>query len=196
MFSIIKDYIILKKLSTKKNLIIIRKPFHIEFEDNIRIGKYVYINRGCRLNGMGGIIIGNNVIIGPDVLLWSADHNYDSDKFIPYDSEVIKKEIIIEDNVWIGAHAKILPGVKIEEGAIIGLGAVVTKNVPRCAIVGGNPAKIIKFRDMEKYDRLKQEGKLYLKYKYEKKIQIRGNEVNSNGNSNIAQRMCNERKEH
>lgn len=97
--------------------------------------------------------------MGREVLIWSANHNYDCPKTLPYDKEYIKKPIIIEDNVWIGARASIIPGVKIGEGAIIGLGAVVTKDVPPCAVVAGNPAKIIKYRNIEKYKELKAEKK-------------------------------------
>lgn len=126
---------------------------------NITIGNNVRIGTHSSLSGQGGITIGNNVSMGREVLIWSANHNYDCPKTLPYDKEYIKKPIIIEDNVWIGARASIIPGVKIGEGAIIGLGAVVTKDVPPCAVVAGNPAKIIKYRNIEKYKELKAEKK-------------------------------------
>ena len=62
--------------------------------------------------------------------------------------------VTIEDNVWIGAHAKICPGVTIHEGAVVGMGAVVTKDVPKCAVVGGNPAVVLKYRDKNTYKKL------------------------------------------
>ena len=64
-------------------------------------------------------------------------------------------------------NAIILKGVTIGEGAVIGMGAVVTKDVPKGAVMGGNPAKVIKYRDMERYEQLKQDGKIYLKMKFE-----------------------------
>ena len=64
------------------------------------------------------------------------------------------KPVTIEDNVWIGGKSIILPGITIHEGAVIGMGAVVTKDVPKGAVVGGNPAKILKYRNIKKYDEL------------------------------------------
>lgn len=166
MFARLRNYNILKRITKQGTNIVIRKPFLIEYDENIIVGDHVYINRGSRLNGHGGIKIGSNVIFGPEVFVWSADHHYDSDKYIPYDEQVLKKTIVIEDNVWIGAHAKILPGIKIAEGAIIAMGSVVTKDVPKGAIVGGNPAKTIKYRDLQKYENLKNKERFYLKYKF------------------------------
>ena len=68
--------------------------------------------------------------------------------------------VTIEDNVWIGGKSIILPGVTIHEGAVIGMGAVVTKDVPKCAVVGGNPAKVLKYRDINQYEQLKKENKI------------------------------------
>jgi len=73
----------------------------------------------------------------------------------------IYKDITIEDFVWIGNRVIIMGGVSIGEGAIIAAGAVVTRDVPRCAIVGGNPALIIKYRDVAHFDQLKQERKFH-----------------------------------
>ena len=85
---------------------------------------------------------------------------------IPYDSKGINKDIIIKENVWIASYAFILPGVVINEGAVIAAGSVVTKDVPKCAVVGGNPGRIIKYRDEEEYNRLKENKEYYLKKKY------------------------------
>ena len=63
---------------------------------------------------------------------------------------------MINDNVWIGADVKIVPGITIGEGAVIAMSAVVTKDVPACAVVGGNPAKILKYRDINVYNQLKE----------------------------------------
>lgn len=70
----------------------------------------------------------------------------------------IDKNIFIENNVWFGDRVLILGGVTIEEGAIIQAGAVVTSNIPKYAIAGGNPAKVFKYRDIENYEKLKKEG--------------------------------------
>ena len=123
---------------------------------NITIGNNVRIGERSRLSGIGGITIGNNVSMGPEVLIWSSNHNYFSPNKLPYDYNTKKNQVRIGDNVWIGARSCISAGVTIGEGAVIAMGSVVTKDVPPCAVVGGNPAKIIKYRDIEKYNILKE----------------------------------------
>ena len=93
-------------------------------------------------------------------MLITENHNYEGNQ-IPYDSTYIYKDITIEDFVWIGNRVIIMGGIRIGEGAIIAAGAVVTRDVPRCAIVGGNPALIIKYRDVAHFDQLKQERKFH-----------------------------------
>ena len=131
----------------------------IQVAKNISIGNNVRIGAKSTLSGQGGIIIGDNVSIGEQLLIWSANHNYYNPKALPYDAKNIKKIVVIEDNVWIGARVSIIPGVKIGEGAVVGLGSVVTKDVPSCAVVAGNPASIIKYRNKEVYKNLKVQQK-------------------------------------
>jgi len=135
--------------------------------DNLNIKDYAYIGANAIWSLRGKISIGNNVIFGPRCILWPYNHNYNSSNFIPYGprNEDIIKEIVIEDNVSIGMNTTILAGVKIEEGAIIASNSVVTKDVAKYAIVGGNPSRFIKNRNIEEYELLKKEGKLYLPYK-------------------------------
>lgn len=132
----------------------------LQHAKNISIGNNVRIGEKCRFSGSGGITVGDNVAFGPDVTIWSTNHNYYSPSLLPYDCEPIHKPVIIEKNTWIGAKVIIAPGVTIGEGAVVGIGAVVTKDVPSCAVVGGNPAKVLKYRDMEKYNLLKKENKI------------------------------------
>lgn len=106
---------------------------------NIRLGDNSVINSQTLIDGRGGkIIIGNNVDIAREVNIWTLEHD-------PHDDfhKAIGGDVIIEDYVWIASRATILPNVKIGKGAIIASGAVVTKDVPPMAIVGGVPAKII-----------------------------------------------------
>lgn len=135
----------------------------LEYPENIIIGEYSRIGPNSRLNALGKIFIGNNVIMGPNITLWTANHNYDNENCLPFDNEIIKKPIIIEDNVWIGANVNIVPGVRISEGSVIGMGAVVTKDVPYCSIVGGNPAVVLKYRNIAQYEVLKSNKKYFLK---------------------------------
>lgn len=104
--------------------------------------------------GKAKIKFGHNVIIAERCVLLTNNHNYKAKTCLPYDRGNISRPIEIEDCVWIGMGATILGGVKIEKGAIIGAGAVVTKSIPKCAIVGGNPAKIIGWRDEKTFDKL------------------------------------------
>jgi acetyltransferase-like isoleucine patch superfamily enzyme len=101
----------------------------------IKIGDNVHINRGCFLDGRGGITIGNNVSISHKVNLVTGTHDINSENFA-----YIAAPIIINDNAWIGINATILQGVTIGEGAIVAAGAVVTKDVAPYTIVGGVPA--------------------------------------------------------
>ena len=115
------------------------------FSSSVELGNNSDIGLSCRLNGK--IIIGNDVIMGPEVLFYTQNHNsLRTDVAIKYQGNTIEKPIEIGDGSWIGARAIILPGVRIGIGAIIAAGAIVTKDVPDYSIVGGNPAKVIKNR--------------------------------------------------
>ena len=84
---------------------------------------------------------------------------------MPYDAIYEVKDVHIGENVWIGADVSIMPGVTIGEGAVVAACACVTKDVPACAVVGGNPARVLKYRDRERYDTLKASDSIYLKLK-------------------------------
>lgn len=129
--------------------------------ENIAIGKGTAINANAHLNAEGGIRIGKYVHIGINLVIYTSNHNFRSTVGIPYDDTVINKPVSIGDFVWMGANVSIVPGVTIGEGAIVGMGAVVTKDVAACAIVGGNPAAVIGYRDRELFDKLKAEGKFF-----------------------------------
>lgn len=88
-----------------------------------------------------------------------GSHDYDYGDKIPYGSHYATKNVKIDDFVWIGSDVIICGNVHIGEGAIIAMGAVVVKDVPPYAIVGGNPAKVIKYRNIEQFNKLKAEGK-------------------------------------
>lgn len=137
----------------------ISKSVHIGMAKNLKLGKYIFIGDNGRLCCEGGLEIGSYTRIGLGVLIVTSNHNYKSDKFIPFDEYDYKQKVVIGKNCWLGARVTVCPGVRIEEGAIVATGSVVTKSVPRCAIVGGNPAKIIGFRDIDIYNKLEKEGK-------------------------------------
>lgn len=114
--------------------------------EGLIIGQNSVINANCRLDSRGELEIGNSVSISEDVIFLTADHNED---FIGiYGRE---KKVVVEDYVWIGTRAMVLPGVTIEKGAVVAAGAVVTRSVSYLNIVAGVPAKKINIRE-EKFD--------------------------------------------
>ena len=138
---------LIEKLTEKPldNSFSLLPPFYSECGKNITIGKNVFINIGCHFQDWGGVYIGDGVLIGSYVVLATINHDFDPAKR----GDNLSSPIHIGNKVWIGSHATILPGVIIEDNAIIAAGAVVTKNVPENAVVGGVPAKIIKYVEQE-----------------------------------------------
>ncbi|NVN94979.1 MAG: acyltransferase [Bacteroidetes bacterium] len=108
----------------------------------LEIGNHNYIN-GAFISASSKVVLGNNIKIGPQTMIMDSDFHDTSD----HNKEGLSSEIIIEDNVWLGARSTVLKGVHIGKGAVIAIGAVVTKDVPANAIVGGIPAKIIKMKN-------------------------------------------------
>ena len=125
---------------------------------NVNIGKRVEISYGLSIGDNSGIgrdsiiashvKIGSGVMMGPQCIIYTRNHKF-SDVNIPMFKQGFSqvKPVEISDDVWIGARVIILPGVKIGKGAVIGAGSVVTKDVDEYAVVGGNPARVIKYRN-------------------------------------------------
>ena len=138
-----------------------------ENPENIFIGDYVFINHGAAFHGVGGIHIDSNISFSPGVQIHTSNHRYEGGEAIPYDHVSFLRPVRVESHCWIGANALIAPGVTIGEGAVVAMGAVVTKDVPPLAIVGGNPARVIRMRDRERFERLKAAGRFYMRMKTE-----------------------------
>ena len=113
---------------------------------DIELGDYCGIGTNCRVPS--NIIMGNYVMMAPDVLILNANHHFENlDIPMHYQGLDKKTQLVIGDDVWIGTRVIILPSVKrIGNGVIIGAGSVVTNDVQDFSIVAGNPAKVIKFR--------------------------------------------------
>ncbi len=131
-----------------------------------RFTRFCSFGDNCNFNGMtvlgrGSVTFGSNFHSGENCRIITQNHNFDHGEAIPYDATYVTKTIAIGDNVWFGDSVIVVGDVTIGEGAIVGAGAVVTKDVPPGAIVGGNPAQLIRFRDMEHYNRLKAEGRFH-----------------------------------
>ena len=115
---------------------------------SIRVGHFTAFNKGVHINASGGgsIVIGAHCPIGPGVVMRTANHLYAlADVYIQQQGHN-PADIIIEDDCWIGANVIILGGVHIGRGAVIGAGAVVTKDIPSMAVAVGVPATVIKYR--------------------------------------------------
>lgn len=115
-------------------------PFYTDCGKNIKIGKNVFINACCRFQDQGGIEIGDGSLIGHNTTIATLNHDFNPDKRANLHPSPVK----IGKNVWIGSDCTILPGVEIGNGAVIGAGSVVTKNVPANSIAVGSPARVIK----------------------------------------------------
>lgn len=114
-------------------------PFYTDCGRNITVGRRVFINAGCCFQDQGGISVGDETLIGHQVVLATLNHDLDPARR----ANMTALPIVIGKKVWIGAHATILPGVTIGDRAVVAAGAAVTKNVPTDGIVAGVPAKPI-----------------------------------------------------
>lgn len=146
-----------KKVGDECNYKALSSFFH--YSENISIGNNVWIGPKADFDGAGEITIGDGVIFAPEVCIYSRTHNFDSCdlKALPFDNVMLTAPVVIKDYAWIGRRVMILPGVTIGKGAIIGAGAVVSKDIPDYAVAVGNPIKVVKYRNKEKFNKLYNE---------------------------------------
>jgi acetyltransferase-like isoleucine patch superfamily enzyme len=116
-------------------------PLYSDHGLNIRVGRNVFINQACVLNDIGGIEIGDDVMIGPRVSLLTAGHPLDPGR---RRSQIVAAPIAIERNVWLGAGATVLQGVTVGSDAVVAAGAIVTRNVPPRTLVAGEPGRVLR----------------------------------------------------
>lgn len=115
-------------------------PFTSDFGRNIHLGENVFINSGCRFQDQGGIWIGSGSLIGHNVVIATLNHDLD-----PENRQALHpKPVHLGENVWVGAGAIIVPGITVGDGAVIGAGSVVTRDVETRTVVAGNPARPIR----------------------------------------------------
>lgn len=122
---------------------------------NLELGSNVHIGSNSFIRAEGGLKIGSNVIISRNVVLYTNSHNYEGE-CLPFDASYKESPVVIEDNVWIGMNVTISPGTTIREGAVIGLGCRVFKEVPRNAVLGSGKLQVIKYRSEHHYKKLKE----------------------------------------
>lgn len=115
-------------------------PFYSDFGRNITLGRRVFINSGCRFQDQGGITIGDDCLIGHNVVLATLNHDLDPSRR----ADMHPAPIVIGRNVWVGANATVLPGVTIGDDAVVGAASVVTKDVPPGSVVVGSPARVVR----------------------------------------------------
>lgn len=146
---IVIRYALLKSLASEiGDNVAIMPDVYLLHPECLTIGNHVSIHPFCYLECIGGVSIGNDVSIAEGTSIISFEHKY-TDLTVPIKNQGIwKKAISIDDDVWIGAKSTILSGMRIEKGAIVAAGAVVTKNVEAFSIVAGVPAKKIKNRKL------------------------------------------------
>lgn len=118
-------------------------PFYTNVGRNITLGKNVFINHACSFLDLGGIVIEDDVMIGPRVNITSENHPVD----VARRKTMVPGAVVIRQNAWIGAGATILPGVTVGKNSVVAAGALVNRDVPPNTVVGGVPAKILKKLD-------------------------------------------------
>lgn len=121
---------------------IIEPPFFCAYGFNIYIGDDVFLNVMCTILDCNEVRIGNHVMIGPNVQIYTPAHLLQAEA--RNQGWEVAKSIVIEDNVWLGGGAILLPGLRIGKNAVVGAGAVVSRNVPANTVVAGNPARVIR----------------------------------------------------
>ncbi|MDO4670206.1 MAG: sugar O-acetyltransferase [Aerococcus sp.] len=144
---------LLEKLFTVDNLgegTVIMPPITVDYGINTQFGKECFVNHHCYFMDCAPITLGEHVFVGPNCGFYTAHHP------LAYERRNTRIEralpITIGDNVWIGGHVVITPGVTIGSGSVVGAGAVVTHDVPNNVVVAGNPARVIRTLDQTEQD--------------------------------------------
>lgn len=120
---------------------VIQPPFYCSYGRNTNIGDHVYLNWSCIIIDNNEVRVGDHVMVGPFVQLYTAAHPLQAEPRMR--GLEVAKPIVIDDNVWLGGGAILLPGVRIGRNAVVGAGAVVSRSVPADTVVAGCPARVI-----------------------------------------------------
>lgn len=129
----------------------IEQPFHCDYGINITVGENFLANNNCTLLDVAPITIGDDVLIAPNVGIYTAGHALDPVLRRKHKAE-FGAPVVVGNNVWIGANSSILPGVTLGDNVVIGAGSVVSKDIPANSLAVGNPCKII--REFNERDRV------------------------------------------
>lgn len=115
-------------------------PFTADFGRNITLGARVFINSGCRFQDQGGIVIGEDCLIGHNAVIATLQHGMAPSER----GDLLPSPVVLGRNVWLGANVTVLPGVTIGDDAVVGAASVVTKDVPAGAVAVGSPARVVR----------------------------------------------------
>lgn len=137
----------------KKGMIWVQPRVTIVESRKFQVGKNCGINTGTYINAKGGIIFGDNVLVGSNVTISSGKHPIEGIEPPIFERPTEPVPITIEDDVWIGANAVIVPGITLRKGTVVGAGAIVTKDTEEYSVVAGVPAKIIRYRNEKEISR-------------------------------------------
>lgn len=154
------------EFARKGEKVVIAQGLIVNRPDRVYLGSYIYIGPFATFNSIGGIRIQSGTAIGPYCHIYTENHYTKDDlEALPFDWKRELRPVDIGKNVWIGGDVVIAPGVTIGEGAIVACGSVVVKDIEPLSIVGGAPAKLIKYRNKETYEKLTKEDKILYKIK-------------------------------
>lgn len=163
------DYVTLPISKTLK----IHRSARIYHQSRIKLGDYIYIGPNCILNAEGGITLGDGTIFSSEVVILSSTHDYNDGEQLPFDIFDNHRPISIGRGVWLGYRSMVCPGVTVGDGAVIGMGAVVTRDVQPGIVVGGNPAVKIGARDEVKLCHLLSKDAFFLKeYNHQRRPRV------------------------
>jgi acetyltransferase-like isoleucine patch superfamily enzyme len=115
-------------------------PFYSDFGKNITLGKRIFINSGCTFQDQGGVVIGDDCLIGHNTVLATLNHDLAPDRR----ADMHPACIVVGNNVWFGSNVTVLPGATIGDNAVVAAASVVTKDVPENSVVVGSPARIVR----------------------------------------------------
>ncbi|MET0932119.1 MAG: DapH/DapD/GlmU-related protein [Mycetocola sp.] len=115
-------------------------PFYSDFGRNITLGKRIFINSGCKFQDQGGVVIGDDCLIGHNTVLATLNHDLSPNRR----ADMHPAPIVLGRNVWIGSNVTVLPGVTIGDNAVVAAASVVTKDVPENTVVVGSPARVVR----------------------------------------------------
>jgi acetyltransferase-like isoleucine patch superfamily enzyme len=133
--------------------------------ERLYVGDNVAIDPGCYIQAVGGCYLGRGCQLSAENTILTVEHQHGLGESLPFDPVRLVKPVYIENYVWTGVRVCIAPGVRIGEGAIVGMGSVVLQDVPPCAIVVGNPAQVVTYRSKSAFVRAKEAGTAIDPYK-------------------------------